>query len=92
MILDLKSVCTVNRMKLLLWNGDARYHRYWIAASVDGTTWTTIVDRTTGEYQGWQDLMLDPAVTARYFKLVGTYNSVGNGFRVVEWEVDGRTP
>ena len=91
MTLDLKSPCTISSMKLLLWNLDNRYHRYKIEASLDTSTWTTIVDRTavTNQCRGWQEVGFNPAVQARYLRLTGTYNSANTAFCVVEWEVYG---
>ncbi|MBU1909006.1 MAG: discoidin domain-containing protein, partial [Verrucomicrobia bacterium] len=91
-VLDVKELCRVNRIRLLLWNGDSRYYRYFIEASADGVNWTMIADRTTGQWKGWQDIRFDPEVVARYFRLTGTYNSVNSGFHVVEWEVYGIPP
>ena len=91
MTLDLKGLCTISSMKLLLWDLDNRYYRYKIEASIDNATWTTIVDRTatTNQCRGWQDISFSPTIQARYLRLIGTYNSENAGFRVVEWEVYG---
>ena len=79
-----------------MWDGDNRFYRYKIEASSDNTTWTTIVDRTSGTWQSWQDIGFSPAITARYLRLTGTYNSSLNGantsFHAVEWEVYGAPP
>ena len=91
MILDLQSQYAIISNSLYLYDADARYHQYRIDVSTDGSTWQTIFDRTTGQYQGWQHLSLGTAVQARYLRLVGTYNSVGNGFRAVEWRAYGAT-
>jgi hypothetical protein len=92
MTLDLKALCAIDGMSLLLWNLDSRSYRYKIDASRDGLTWSNIVDRTTGVNQGWQNLALAPAVQARYLKLTGTFNTANAGFHVVEWEVYGTRP
>ena len=89
MTLDLKALCTVSSTRLLLWDLDSRYYRYRIEASANGTTWSTVVDRTSGSWQGWQDLAFAPAIQARYFRLTGTYNSSDAAFYAVEWEVYG---
>ena len=93
MTLDLKSLCTISSMKLLLWDLNNRSYRYLIQASSDNATWATIVNRTTGAWQSWQDIALSPTITARYLRVIGTYNSdncgANNGFHVVEWEVYG---
>ena len=94
MTLDLNGLCTITRTKLLLWDLDSRrYYRYKIEASIDNTTWATIVDRTTtNQCQGWQDISFDSPVQARYLRLTGTYNSANIQFHAVEWEVYGTPP
>ena len=92
MTLDLKGLCTLSSMRLLLWDLDSRYYQYKIEASGNNTTWVTIVDRTTGMWQSWQDIALSTTVTARYLRLTGTYNNMNNEFHVVEWEVYGPPP
>ncbi|MBP7829475.1 MAG: discoidin domain-containing protein [Kiritimatiellae bacterium] len=92
MTLDLHQVGRVDRIRLLLWNLDARYYRYFIEASVDGVNWDLIVDRTAGAWQGWQDIRFGTDIVARYFRLTGTYNSMNGGFHVVEWEAYGVPP
>ena len=93
MTLDLKGLCTISSMRLLLWDLDNRYYRYKIEASSNNTTWITIVDRTdpTNECRSWQDISFNPPIQARYLRLTGTYNSSSqHRFHVVEWEVYGR--
>lgn len=87
--LDLGKLARVDRTRVLLWDLDARYYQYFMEASADGVTWTTIVNRTTGQWKGWQDVRLPAEIEARYFRLTGTFNSMNSGFHVVEWEVYG---
>ena len=89
--LDLKELCTISSMKLLLWDLDDRYYRYKIEASSDHLTWDTIVDRTaeTDQCRSWQDIGFNPPIEARYLRLMGTYNSANVQFHVVEWEIYG---
>jgi uncharacterized repeat protein (TIGR03803 family) len=91
MTLDLKRTCTINSMKLLLWDGDSRYNRYKIEASQNGSTWISVVDHTGAQYQdrSWTNLSLNAPVGARYLRLTGTYSSTNQYFCVVEWQVFG---
>ena len=89
MTLDLKSLCAISSTKLLLWDLDSRYYQYKIEASSDNTTWVTIVDRTTGTWQSWQDISFSPVIQARYLRLTGMFNNMNDEFHVVEWEVYG---
>ena len=81
MTLDLKGLCTISSMRLLLWDLDSRYYRYKIEASSNNTTWTKIVDRTavTNRCRSWQNISFNPAIQARYLRLTGTYNSANRG-------------
>ena len=92
MTLDLKSACTINSMRLLLWDVDTNmYYRYRIEASANGSTWSTVVDRTAGDYRSWQTLPMSPALSARYLRLTGTHATLNDFFSVVEWQVYGPT-
>ena len=88
--LDLQTVSTVNRLRILNWDWTYRTHDYKVESSVNGTAWTTMVD-VEGR-QGWDDWSTGNA-TARYLRFTGLSNSVNNGICIPEWEVYGtRTP
>ena len=95
MTLDLKGLCNISSMRLLLWDLDDRFYRYKIEASTNSitnnATWVTIIDRTggTNQCQGWQDINSSSVTQAWYLRLTGTYNSSNEAFQVVEWEVYG---
>ena len=61
--------------------GSNGFYRYKIEASADKLTWQTIVDKTSGEYRGFQNDKLN-GVTARYIRITGTYASEGNELRI----------
>ena len=81
MTLDLKGLCTISSMRLLLYDLDNRYYQYKIEASSNNTTWVTIVDRTaaTNQCRSWQDISFNPLIQAWYLRLTGTYNSNNGG-------------
>jgi hypothetical protein len=87
MIMDLKSVRTVDQTRLLLWDGDSRTYTYRIQTSTDGVTWTDVAP--TRSSKSWQFLSLAQPTPARYLKLLALANTANNGFHVVEWEVYG---
>ena len=91
MTLDLQSTKTVFRVRLLNWDWNNRAHRYRVQSSVDGKTWSTLVDASTGEHRGWEDWAIaDQAI--RYLRLTGLSNSLNSDVCIAEWEVYGSTP
>ena len=82
----LAETAVVDRVRMLLWNGDTRsYYNYRIAVSDDGVTWNTWVDRTgSGEdYQGWQDLPGEPTVV-RHVRVWLSGSTANTGAHVIE--------
>jgi pectin methylesterase-like acyl-CoA thioesterase/alpha-tubulin suppressor-like RCC1 family protein len=90
--MDLGDVFTVDRVGLLLYDVDApRYYQYLMEYSTDGTTWSILADRRSGEWRGQQDIRPNPPVQARYLRVKGTAESYGTGnFHVTEWQVYGK--
>ncbi len=77
----------INKIKLLLHSGgDNRFYRYRIESSADGTTWSSISDKTSGEWRGWQEETFAQPLRVRYFRITGTFCSAENLFRVAEFE------
>jgi uncharacterized repeat protein (TIGR01451 family) len=76
---------TINKINVLLWDLDARYYRYKIETSLDKIKWTTVIDKTSGQWKSWQSDTFS-ALPVRYIRITGTYNSANNEFHVVELE------
>ena len=74
MTLDLKVTSTVSRVRLLNWNWVYRIHRYTIESSVDGLSWSPLIDASEDDRQGWDDWAVDD-VTARYLRFTGLWSS-----------------
>ncbi len=90
--MDLRSVSSVERVRLLNWDWTYRTHRYTIQSSVNGTDWTTLVDASGTNQIGWDEWPI-ANVSMRYLRFTGLSNSVNNGICISEWEVYGdRTP
>jgi endonuclease/exonuclease/phosphatase family metal-dependent hydrolase len=85
--LDLKAVKTLERIRLLNWDWDNRYHQYKLEASTDNVNWSTVVDASTGEHRGWEDWAVSGS--ARYLKFTALYNTENSGVCVAELEVYG---
>ena len=85
LIIDLGKIYQVGKIALHLWNGDSRIYRYKILLSSDNSTYSEVVDRSSGQHTGY---IADEISTraARYVKIKATYSSIGN-FAVKELEV-----
>lgn len=78
-------VYRLQEIRFLLYDLDKRYYRYAVAASVDGNTFTRLVDRSQGQWSGWQRITF-PRRPVKAIKLIGLYNSANERFHVVEFE------
>ena len=86
--MDLHAVSTVSRIRMLNWDWTCRTHRYKIESSLNGTSWTTLVDASAEDHQGWDDwAVADESI--RYLRLTGLTNTADTGFCVSELEVYG---
>ncbi len=84
---SLAKTYTVNKIRMQLYDpGDSRFYRYIIESSVDGRTWQLLVDRSSGEWRGWQELTLAEPLQVKYFRITGTFASADSYFRVNEFE------
>jgi subtilase family serine protease len=87
MIIILSKVYEIEKLRMLLYEGtDNRFYRYKIESSIDGQNWQTVMDRTSGEWQGWQEVVFTHSIQARYFRITGTFCSTENYFKVSEFE------
>ena len=86
--LDLQSVVSASRMRLLNWDFRYRVHQYLIESSTDGENWSVLVDASTGAHSGWEDWTLD-AEQIRYLRFTGLYNSDNRSVCISEWELYG---
>ena len=85
--LDLKSVATVSRVRLLNWDWTCRFQRYRIESSADGTNWTPLAVAAL-ERHGWDDwAVADQPI--RYLRVTGTSNSANQCVVISELEVYG---
>lgn len=80
-----KTTYLIREIRLLLWNGKAeRFYRYAIALSVNGTDFMPLVDRSRGEWRGWQTIEFPPR-PVKAIKLTGLAGNYDQ-FHVVEFE------
>lgn len=89
-IITLAKPWPLRQIRLLLWDGDpARFYRYAIDTSADGVLWQPLVERSSGEWRGWQNLAFPPR-RVKVIRLRGLYNSAGGNFHAVELEAYSR--
>ena len=86
---DLKGTTVVSRVRVLAWDWVLLNHRYRIESSLNGTSWTTLVDASGEDHHGWDDWAV-ASVSARYLRFVGVSSTQDDGaVSVAELEVYG---
>lgn len=85
-VVELPEEAAVSRCQTQLWGHDDRFFRYRIETSLDGATWQPAVDKSEGEWRGWQVDQFPPR-RVRYVRFTGLYGSANTLFQVVEFEV-----
>ena len=91
--IDLGTTREVDELQFRLHGESSRFFRYFISVSSDGSTFDTIVDRTVGEYRGFQRIELPAPISTRYVRIIGTYSSLNNEFSLEdEFRVIGNEP
>jgi hypothetical protein len=79
-------VYQLRELRLLFWDLDKqRFYGYAIAVSSDGKKFTPLIDRSKGEWRGWQKVDFS-ARPVKAIKLYGLHNSANRDFHVVEFE------
>jgi hypothetical protein len=86
--IQLPEATTVARTQTMFFEYDGRFFRYQIETSLDNVNWQPAVDKSAGEWWGWQVDRFAPR-PARYVRLTVLYNSANQIASVVEFEVYG---
>ncbi|MGA2258107.1 MAG: hypothetical protein ABSG53_25865, partial [Thermoguttaceae bacterium] len=84
-IIRLKKTYRLSELRFRLWDKDPRFYRYAVAVSADGKKYVPLVERSQGEWRGWQQIQFSPR-PVKAIKLIGLYNSANENFHVVEFE------
>ena len=84
--IELPAEAVVARTQTMLFDTDGRVFRYRIDTSLDNVSWQPAVDKSEGDWRGWQVDRFEPR-KARYVRFTGLYNSVNNLCQVIELEV-----
>ena len=74
--IELPEATTLARTQMLLWDLDGRWFQYRIETSPDNQRWELAVDKSKGQWSGWQVDRFAPR-TARYIRVTPLHNSVG---------------
>ena len=75
----------LRQIRILLWNGDGRSFNYAMKVSADGQHYVPLVNRSKGEWRGWQVVDFAPR-PVKAVQLVGLHGSSAEEFLVVEFE------
>ena len=86
--LDLGAATAVTRIRLLNWDWSCIFQGYRIESSLDGGSWTPLLDAGGEGRQGWDDWAVDGR-SMRYLRLTGLSNSVSTCVIISELEVYG---
>ncbi len=84
--IELAEVATVARTQTMLHDLAQQAFQYRIETSVDNEKWEPAVDKSEGEWRGWQVDEFAPR-KAKYVRFTGLHNSLNELFQVVEFEV-----
>jgi len=84
-IVTFPKVYELSRIKMKLWDEPNRFYTYTIEASEDGTTFKPLVDRSKGQWKGWQVLDFQPQ-PIKAIRLTGLSDTLNTGFHVHELE------
>ncbi|HCU38528.1 MAG TPA: hypothetical protein DGT21_24845 [Armatimonadetes bacterium] len=88
--IELPQPATVGRTQVMLHDLANQAFRYRVETSLDNQAWQPAVDKSEGEWRGWQVDEFEPR-EAKYIRFTGLHNELNDLFQVVEFEVyEGR--
>lgn len=87
--IELAEAATVARTQTMLHDLAQQAFQYRIETSADNENWEPAVDKSEGEWRGWQVDKFAPR-KAKYVRFTGLRNSHNELFQVVEFEVYAR--
>lgn len=88
---DLGSAYDLSKLVVITYYDGTRYYRYDIQGSLDGNTWSTLVDFNTNSTPATSagNTFNLSGQTARYLRVNMNYNSANVGVHIVEFEAYG---
>ena len=75
----------LRQIKIKLWDEPGRFYTYKIEASEDGVSFTPLVDRSKGTWNGWQVIDFSPR-PIKAIRVTGLSDTSKVGFHVHELE------
>lgn len=86
---DLQAAETIDRVQVVTYSGDGRYYQYTVQTSLDGKSWTTVVDfsKNTEVASGRGTTHKFAPVSARYVRVNMLFNSANVGVHLREVRV-----
>ena len=85
-IVTFKETYRLQEIRLKLWDNDKRFYQYAIATSVNGKNYVPLVDRSQGEWRGWQVIRFPKPRPVKFVKILGLHCNKGPFFHIVEFE------
>jgi hypothetical protein len=85
MTVTLAKTYELKRIKMKLWDEPERFYTYTIESSEDGVSFTPLVDRSKGQWKGWQVLDFSPR-PVKAIRVTGLSDTRNVGFHVHELE------
>ncbi len=83
--IELPQSASVARTHTMLHDSVGQSFRYRIETSTDNQNWEPAVDKSEGEWRGWQVDEFAPR-EAKYIRFTGLHNTANANFQVVEFE------
>lgn len=74
----------LNQVVMLLWDGDKRWYKYRMEASVDGQSYVPIADRSQLHFASWQIVDFDDRIV-KIFKIIGVHNTANTAFHMANF-------
>ena len=84
---DLGAVCSINKIRILLYNLDNRRYSYRVFVSEDGDSWNQVMSNPRAR-GGWQEIGLED-IKLQFIRVNGLSNTENRNFHVVEIEAYG---
>jgi hypothetical protein len=89
---DLERPCHLRLIRVLLWNRDQRAYKYRLDLSLDDAVYVEVHDNSNYGARGWQVIVLDPPVKARFIRIDGLHNTNNNKIHILEVEAYEELP